>query len=411
MKRLWLFLLVFVPGISLSQVKITGLVLNMADTRPIVSASVFLSNTTSGTATADDGTFTLIVKPGKYDLIVSIVGYETYQQPILVSDKNINLPAINMVSTTTLLKAVRIRPDNAWFRLYKQFKAEFLGTSVYANACKILNPDSLDLNYDPSTRQLTARSRGFLIIQNKALGYRVKYQLIRFVKDNKEQALVYKGYTLYEEMKGSAEEERTWKTNRLDCYKGSPMHFLRSVINDRVAVEGFEVRKVYKTLNPKSLFAPSNNGLVNLVSIPKYRERLVDTVLDRLYYFDETEKKGIYVLDCPYSLYIAYKNRLDYHPDRAGIYAQFNQPNYETTIAAFTQEPDSAGIPKDTIMVAYPHLWSFKRILKKPYAFFDENGVLTDPLSVSYEGYWAFMREAEALPFDYGRVDVPANAK
>ena len=51
-------------------------------------------------------------------------------------------------------------------------------------------------------------------------------------------------------------------------------------------------------------------------------------------------------------------------------------------------------------MVAYPRLWSFKRILKKPYAF-DDNGVLTDPLSLAYDGYWAFMREAEALPFDY----------
>jgi hypothetical protein len=387
--------------LGFSQVKITGTVLNMTDTKPIAAASVFLSNTTTGTETAGDGTFTLVVKPGKYDLIVTVVGYEIYQQPILVSEKDIHLPVINMVSTTTLLKSVTIKPDNAWYRLYQDFKAEFLGTSPYARTCKILNPDSLDLNYDPSTRQLMAKSRGFLIIANKALGYRIKYQLIRFVKDYKDQAMVYKGYALFEEMKGSPEEEFTWKKNRLDCYNGSAMHFLRSVITDKVAIEGFEVHKIYQTLNPKPLFPPSNDGLVRVDAVQKYRNRYVDTVLDRLYYFDETQKKGIYVLDCPYSLCIAYKKRLDYQQDRKRIYTQFNLPNYETTIATFTQEPDSAGIPKDTIMVAYPRLWAFKRVLKKPYAFFDDNGVLTDPLSLSYDGYWAFMREAEALPFDY----------
>jgi len=401
MKIRLLVLAIFLPFFAFSQVTISGTVQNMTDTKPVASASVFLSNTTAGAETAADGTFRFTVKPGKYDLIVSVVGYETYVQPIIVGDKNIQLPPINLVSTTTLLKQVSIKPNNAWYRLYQRFKKEFLGTGAYAQQCKILNPDSLDLNFDASAGQLTASSRGFLIIENKALGYRIKYQLIRFVKNYGTKELVYKGYPLFEEMKGNGEEEQNWKKNRLDCYTGSPMHFLRAVIADKVAAEGFEVHKVYTRLNPPALFGASNDGLVKVDTFSKYKMRFVDSVLDRLYYFDETENKGIYVLDCPYSLYIMYKKRLDYDKDRSSVYTQFNMPNYESTIATFMQEPDSAGIPKDTIMVAYPHLWKFKRVLKKPYAFFDDNGVLTDPLSLSYSGYWAYLREADALPFDY----------
>ena len=37
---------------------ISGTILNQADNKPVADASVFLSNTTMGTKTADDGSFT-----------------------------------------------------------------------------------------------------------------------------------------------------------------------------------------------------------------------------------------------------------------------------------------------------------------------------------------------------------------
>jgi hypothetical protein len=67
----------------LGQVTISGRLLNQADTKPLPNASVFLNNTSAGNKTAADGTFVLHnVKPGKYELIVSIIGFETYTQPI-----------------------------------------------------------------------------------------------------------------------------------------------------------------------------------------------------------------------------------------------------------------------------------------------------------------------------------------
>jgi CarboxypepD_reg-like domain len=376
--RYWLFIFLFIPAFSLAQVKVSGQVLNMADTKPVQFASVFLSNSTTGAETANDGTFSLYnVKPGRYDLIVSIMGYETYSQTILVTNKDIQLPPISLISSSIPLHAVKIKPDNRWYRLYQDFKYEFLGHFDYAKQCKIMDPDSLDLNYDPDTRQLTAKSRGFLIIENKALGYRIKYLLERFVNDYQEKTLVYKGYTIFEDLPGTPAEQQVWAKNRLDCYMGSSMHFYRSVIKGELDTEynkknatGFQVYKVVKRLNPGYHESGNfNDGLSNADF--KYNIRFSDTVLGRSDFFRQTSVKGIYAIVYPYELYIIYRNKLDY--GRAPVYKQFNMVNWQTTLAELSQ----------------------------PYALFDSNGVLTDPLSLVYEGYWATCRVSELLPVDY----------
>ncbi len=77
--------------------EITGRVVNSSDKKPVANASVFLSNSAVGAKTADDGTFKLNnAKPGKYDMIVSFVGFETYRQTITVNDKDIALPDIEI---------------------------------------------------------------------------------------------------------------------------------------------------------------------------------------------------------------------------------------------------------------------------------------------------------------------------
>lgn len=363
-------LLFFVaPLFCFSQVKITGRVLNMTTTHPIPFASVFLSNTTSGMETDSAGYFTLTnIKPGRYDLIVSILGYETAQQSLVIADKDISLPPVDLVSTSILLKTVRIKPDNTWWRLYKDFKSEFLGPGKFAKQCKILNPDSLDLAYSDTTRQLTAKSRGFLIIENKALGYKVKYLLERFVLDHQQKTLVYKGYTIFEELKGTPAEKLIWAKNRLDSYQGSAMHFLRSAIKNRTDEQNFAVYKLVRKLNP-GYHATRQDGLRSRDF--QYIQHLSDTLQIRDDYFQQTNQPGIFAIVYPDCLYVVYKNKQDY--GMAPVYLQLNMPNLASTIVE----------------------------LKQPYALFDSNGVLVDPLSLDYNGYWALYRVADQLPVDY----------
>ena len=51
--------------------------------KPVAAASVFLSNTSIGTVSSEDGSFIINSFPeGRYDLVVSILGYETKTIPL-----------------------------------------------------------------------------------------------------------------------------------------------------------------------------------------------------------------------------------------------------------------------------------------------------------------------------------------
>src|ERR1700761_363276 len=117
-----------------AQVTITGRILNQADTKPVTNASVFLNNASVGDKTTGNGGFVLRgVKPGKYDLVVSIVGFDTYRQPIVVGSASINIPDILIFPKTIALSEVKIvaKTDPSRQFFYEIFKKEFLGESDF----------------------------------------------------------------------------------------------------------------------------------------------------------------------------------------------------------------------------------------------------------------------------------------
>jgi uncharacterized membrane protein len=133
MLRFSLLFILLLPSVCFAQLKITGKIVNTDDKKPVANASVFLNNASIGNKTANDGTFILNnVRPGQYDLIVSIVGYERHSQSILVNSSNINLPEIALKPKTIELNEVKIKPDPNWERYYAQFKHQFLGTTANA---------------------------------------------------------------------------------------------------------------------------------------------------------------------------------------------------------------------------------------------------------------------------------------
>src|SRR5258708_25893389 len=88
-----LLLLFFLPLAAYSQtITISGKVTTSVSHEGIGKVSVFLSNSSYGTETDEDGSFRLTgVKPGQYDLVASSVGYQDYTQTILVGKESINI--------------------------------------------------------------------------------------------------------------------------------------------------------------------------------------------------------------------------------------------------------------------------------------------------------------------------------
>lgn len=186
----FLFSACILPNWCFAQFNISGRVLNQDDKKPLSNVNVFLSNATIGSKTAVDGSFTLLrIKPGKYELIASIVGFETYHKTITVSRSNVEMADIALLPKTIALKEVSIKyhKDPMREKYYEWFKPEFLGTSVLAQNCKILNPGIIDLTYDETNNKLTASTDDFLEIENDALGYKLKYLLTNFSFENNEE--------------------------------------------------------------------------------------------------------------------------------------------------------------------------------------------------------------------------------
>ncbi|MEO6977706.1 MAG: carboxypeptidase-like regulatory domain-containing protein, partial [Mucilaginibacter sp.] len=188
MAKTLLLLFFLLPAIAFGQVTITGKVVNHADGKPVANATVFLNNTTTGAKTTVAGAFNLKnVKAGKYDLVVSLPGFDAYKQSINAENGNLNITAIGLSAKAKKVNTLTEAEKNNYPRYLGLFKEEFLGASPAAKECKIINPEIIDLKYDEKTSTLTVSADGLLQITNAALGYNIKYLLKDFTLNNGEE--------------------------------------------------------------------------------------------------------------------------------------------------------------------------------------------------------------------------------
>ena len=229
---------------------ITGKVVRMDTKGALGKASIFLSNSSYGTISNDDGTFSLSgIRPGQYELVVTMVGFEDYNQTVMVGKDAIKIDAQLMPKVTQLHEVVITTPEN-WKINYALFVKEFLGESENAKKCRILNPHDISLIYHKKTKTLEAWSDDFIEIENKALGYKVKFLLKSFKADQINNVISWEGKVLYNELKASATQKKLWDAKRNDIYYGSSMHFFRSVQNASLNNEGFVMYILLRKPNP-----------------------------------------------------------------------------------------------------------------------------------------------------------------
>jgi len=366
MLKLHFILLFLLPLICFGQFTLSGRVLNNVDKSPVASASVFLNNTLVGARTADNGSFSLTnVKSGQYDLVISSVGYETYHTTVMVTG-DVRLPDIGIAAKAITLREVKIIPDAEKARLYELFRRLFFGSSRYTVQCKILNPDVIDIDYDKSTRVLTATSSDFIEIENMALGYKIKYLLTSFSNDEKERMIYFEGSALFEELKGTKHQERDWQKNRVVAYKGSSMHFLRSLLSNDIYAQGFKVLRLVRKINPDYYLGGK-----------KYTETLYTKPLLVADMVKQTDSKGLFALSFPDCLYVMYSKEMNATPVDQMLKNGQTVPDFLNDYITTTV------------------------IFEKPDAIFDTNGIFIDPSSVIFEGHWGNSRMAELLPADY----------
>lgn len=400
MKNRFLLLCLFLSFSVSSQINVKGTVYQ--SNKPLEGVAVYLNNTMLGTTTDENGEFKIPVKEGKYDLIVSYLGFKkinyslnttTYNKPLvfaLVEEEN-------QLDEIIIKKTVY---DNEWKHNLNTFKKQFIGSTKMAKDCKILNPKVMHFNYDAKNNILTAIARKPLEIKHKSLGYKVIFELEEFTV--KRNQVTYLGYSRYENLKGSKRKQRRWKKNRLETYNGSYTHFYQSILKNTTYEEGFLVHLFQRVPNPER---PSEEEIEKARELVKLNRAKINfsinnsepkTALDsaliilkkrRLPKFND----NLYKSKAPISDIISKKSNttyLDFEHSILVVYTKELEEKQYIMRGAFSKMRKA--LPQSSNIISF----------KMPTPI-DKNGLLMFPLDVFYEGYWSYEKFANTLPIDY----------
>lgn len=208
------------------------------DQNPIQEASIFINNTSYGTESLNDGTYSLQVEKGHYEIVVYHHGFEAVSYSIMVDQPyeiDFNLKPLTVELEDQVVEASR---DKRWYRNLGLFKRSFLGESYNGLSCEILNEHKMILDRKQQTNTLKGWANEPLVIRNERLGYEITYVLKSFKADGSTYS--YLGYAQYRDIP-SLELKRKHFRARKRAYLGSDSHFFRELYNGNAKEAGYSL--------------------------------------------------------------------------------------------------------------------------------------------------------------------------
>ncbi len=345
----WLSLLF--PLSLAAQYTVTGTVLDSATREPLQAASVYCQNSTSGTYTNKQGEFSLALKPGSYDLVVSYTGYQTQNFRVDNSSKT----EILLVKEDKSLSEVVVKASNevqdGWTKYGDFFIQHFIGRTPNAAQTSLSNPEVLKFYFYKRSNKLKVLATDALQISNLALGYTIRYQLDSFVYYYNSNASTYRGFCLFTEMNGSDSLKMTWATARKNAYYGSKLHFMRSYFDSTLKEDGWEIEMLKENSENKYL--------------------KITNPYDTLYYGDPGDSSNQVEIYYPRKIIIIYTKK---KPEPEYI-KQWSLSKYTDALITYTNLKNAVDI--------------------------SENGYYFNPSDWVDQGYWSWKNLADLLPYDY----------
>lgn len=394
-------ILLFIPFGALSQSTINGRVVQAETGVPLPGSSVFITNTSKGTVADGAGHFQLTNIPaGKYELIISAVGYETVVYPFTEKQLPLQLK-VEMPVKVKELQNVTVEPsvEEGWDKWGKIFWENFIGLTSNASRCKIRNQESIRFRFYKKSNRVVAYCDEPLLIENKALGYTIKYQLEEFEINFREKSSFFMGYSLYTEDK---KEKISLQKRRDQAYYGSMMHFMRSLYQDSLTENGFEVRRLKKIPNEerkrvRAIYAPRPRVTITggPIVIPQGKPLQVNP--DSVAYYESVLQQPEIREEYGYALLTADSViakeedgfKLLYFPDYLLI-----------TYKRETEDPDYLRWQPQGRGPAFQQSTLFLRDGEP--VWLERNGNYYNPRDMYFFGYWSWSDKiGDSLPLDY----------
>jgi hypothetical protein len=311
----------------------------------------------NGSVTDDSGIYRLESVPlGAHRLYVSIIGYEPMALDVFLHEAHVHTFDFSLERAVVEIGEVEVTAerDERWQRRLEKFIRLFIGESPNAAHTEILNPEVLD--FTDTMGRFTAKASETLVIENRALGYRIHYYLKEFSAT--PTRTMYDGEPLFEEMEpSSVEEQGSWQQNRSEAFNGSFRHFMLALISDRVEESGFiTYHRPPSRENLSGSATPSGQRFpLEPASILKEGDSEQERILDfhgfvEIVYTPEVEDES----------YLAWQGRR-------------GRPKYRSSMILVENGPTVVDLKGDAL----------------------------DPYGVTFYGYLAFERVADDVPMEY----------
>lgn len=271
--KIFWFCFFILPLELISQIHIAGTVTEAGSNNPVVYATIYINGTTIGTITNPEGLFSLdnVVPP--CEIVISHISYETeiidfkyFKDTVLyikLNPRDVELGIIEVMDKN-------LRKENL-----NHFKNRFLGTDYWGKNAFILNDSvlvfsrekALDrevhffesefLPADSSSVLFTVNAKAPLLINMPLLGYKLHVNLIHYTELLTGNINDYRFHTLgyfYFQPEEDASKRKTnrFGKKRLEAYYNSDRHFIRSLYNNQLMENGYEV--LYIVFNPETEF-------------------------------------------------------------------------------------------------------------------------------------------------------------
>ncbi|MEP6675972.1 MAG: carboxypeptidase-like regulatory domain-containing protein [Ferruginibacter sp.] len=355
-----LLLSFFINITVVAQINISGKVIDENSGQPLTGVSVYFNNTSIGTSTNADGSFSFTgLKVPNTELIVSSIGYEILAYRISATEDNGKHFLFKLTLKKEQLKEVLVLTDAARKKWLASFKDNFLGITEEAASSKILNETSIYFTSGVSKNSFNAYADTAIIIRNEMLGYLIYFQLVEFGYNGLDKRTYFYGYTRYIEMGN----KKKWIRNRRNCYYGSTLHFYRSLIANKLQEEGYYI-SLLKSVKTDTVLLKSHTA-------PKYQlVPISGNILARR----DSSNEDNYIMSSDDDVMVQYiKQPASKNYLLKKIMVQGNLKNGFTANMHFIKIP--VGI--------------------------DSYGIISDPLAVEYNGYWTYEKAANMLPYNY----------
>lgn len=165
--------------------KLIGRVTVAGSGEPLIGVNIYLNNSTIGTTTNEEGFYKLKIPDGRFELVVSIIGFQPESRFIDINNSSFKQLDFALKEKVYEINQVKIEDQfsDEWYKKLKVFKTYLLGKNEFSSQCKINNEKDIYFSGEYNSI-FTVHSYNPLNIRNYALGYLMDCTFINLKIDN-----------------------------------------------------------------------------------------------------------------------------------------------------------------------------------------------------------------------------------